>query len=372
MILQEERSTALALAPELVAQLESSSLLALERGTAQQLVNLFRSFGQPGLAISNELGGGGVSAAALVQLHMWVASRCPSLAVMMTMHHHTVAGMMMGSAFFPEISGLLRMVAHDRLLVASGFSEGRAHAPNLESKMAVRKTDGGYIINGSKKPCTMTHHFDVMTLGINYLDPTGTNQMGIGMAFAADPAIERHPFWQAPHLKAADSNAVVLRDLFIPDAMMCSSATVDAHLDESQRGAGENMFAIWFQLLASASYLGMAAALAERALDHKKGSQDDRAMLLIELQGATLTLNGLATLVDAQRFDAQDLARAQAARFSVQETVNRISTKAFEVLGGMAFLASEEPAYLLVATRLMAFHPSSKLASAAFIAEQLA
>lgn len=371
MLLQEERTTTLALAPELVAQLESSSLLDFERCTPKQLADLFRSTGQPGLSVATELGGGGADATALVQLHTWVASRCPSLAVMMTMHHHTVAGMMAGSTFFPEIGGLLRMVAHDRLLVASGISEGRAHSPNLESNMTVRKADGGYVLNGSKKPCTMTHTFDVLTLGVNYTDPNGNTQLGIGLAFADDPAIERRTFWQAPHLQAADSNEVVLRDLFIPESMMCFSTTLDAQLDERQRGVGEQMFAIWFQLLASASYLGMASALALRALQHKKGSQDDRAMLLIDLQGATLTLRGLASLVDAAQFDTQGLARAQAARFAVQEAVNRVSTRAFEILGGMAFLASDEPAYLLVATRLMAFHPSSKLSSAAFIAEQL-
>jgi hypothetical protein len=62
-----------------------------------------------------------------------------------------------------------------------------------------------------------------------------------------------------------------------------------------------------------------------------KGSQDDRATLLIDLQGAALTLRGLASLVNAQQFDAKGLARAQATRFAVREAVNRVSTRAFEL-----------------------------------------
>jgi alkylation response protein AidB-like acyl-CoA dehydrogenase len=371
MFLQEERNAAFELMPEMASFLETSSLLDLERGESQILADMFRRGGQPGLTIAKELGGGGVSAVTMAKLHTWIGAHCPSLAVMMTMHHHTVAGMMAGSRFFPDIQGLLSMVARDKLLVASGFSEGRAHAHILESRMAVEKTGDGYIVNGSKKPCTMTHSFDVITFGVNYIDPEGRLHTGIGMGFASDPSIERKKFWSVPHLQAADSHEVTFNNLMVPESMICFNTAVDDQLDDAQLGTGENLFAIWFQLLASASYLGMASALASRALSGNKGSQDDRAMLLIDLHGATMALRGLAGSIDENRFLRSDLARAQATRFSVQEAVNRISARAFEILGGMAFMSSEEIAYLLVATRLMAFHPTSKLASTPFLCEQL-
>lgn len=94
-------------------------------------------------------------------------------------------------------------------------------------------------------------------------------------------------------------------------------------------------------------------------------------MLLIDLQGATMALRGLAASIDEQRFSHADLARAQATRFCVQEAVNRIASRSFDILGGMTFMSSEEVAYLLVVTRLLAFHPTSRLASTAFLCEQL-
>lgn len=371
MFLHDERTTALALMPQMVAFLEDTAMLDLERGESRLLADKFRTLGQPGLSITKALGGSGASAVDMAQLHTWVGAHCPSLAIMMTMHHHTVAGMMAGMQFFPDIQGVLSLIARDNLLIASGFSEGRTQAPILESSMAVEKTDGGYVVNGSKKPCTMTHHFDAITFGINYSDPEGRRHIGIGVGFADDPRIERKAFWSVPHLQAADSHEVVFNNLRVPDAMMYFSTAVDDQLGDAQHGTGNNLCAIWFQLLASASYLGMASALASRALSGAKGSQDDRAMLLIDLQGASMALRGLADSIDEHRFSHRDLARAQATRFAIQEAVNRISTRAFEILGGMAFMSSEDVAYLLVVTRLLAFHPTSRLASHAFLCEQL-
>ncbi|WP_084377864.1 acyl-CoA dehydrogenase family protein [Pseudomonas mucidolens] len=371
MFLKEERNIAFELMPTLTNFLEATPLLDLERGDSKVLADLFRRDGQPGLTISKELGGRGVRAVNMAQLHTWIGAHCPSLAVMMTMHHHTVAGMMAGSRFFPDIQDLLSLVAHDKLLVASGFSEGRPNAHILESKMTVEKTLDGYIVNGSKKPCTMTHNFDLITFGVNHVDPEGQTHIGIGVGFAGDSSIERKKFWSVPHLQAADSHEVRFNNLVVPESMMCFSTAVDDQLDDAQHGTGNHLFAIWFQLLASASYLGMASALASRALSCNKGSQDDRAMLLIDLQGATMALRGLAGSIDEKRFLRSDLARAQATRFSVQEAVHRISTRAFEILGGMAFMSSEDVAYLLVVTRLFAFHPTSRLASTPFLCEQL-
>lgn len=371
MFLTEERTAAFELVPQLAACLESASLLELERGASQRLADLFRTAGRPGLAIAQALGGGGVSARQLAQLHTWVGAHCPSLAVMMTMHHHTIAGMMAASHFFPDLDGLLSLVARNDLLVASGFAEGRAHSDILASTMAVKKTAEGYVVNGSKKPCTMTHHFDVITFGVNYVDPEGHTHLGIGAGLAGDPCIEREKFWSVPHLQAADSHEVRFKNLVVPESMMHFSKTVDEQLAEDQQGTGNHLFAVWFQLLASASYLGMASALASRALTAGKGSAQDRASLLIDLQGATMALQGLAASIDESRFLRADLARAQATRFSVQEAVNRIGTRAFELMGGMAFMSSEEVAYLLVATRVLAFHPTSRIASSAFLCEQL-
>jgi alkylation response protein AidB-like acyl-CoA dehydrogenase len=65
------------------------------------------------------------------------------------------------------------------------------------------------------------------------------------------------------------------------------------------------------------------------------------------------------------------LARALLARYSVQDSVSRVACAAAEALGGMGFIRSPEVAYLVAATRALAFHPPSRVAVAAPLARFL-
>jgi hypothetical protein len=51
-------------------------------------------------------------------------------------------------------------------------------------------------------------------------------------------------------------------------------------------------------------------------------------------------------------------------RFSVQQSIERVSARAAELLGGMAFIGSPDVAYFLAASRALAFHPPSRLSVA--------
>jgi hypothetical protein len=66
------------------------------------------------------------------------------------------------------------------------------------------------------------------------------------------------------------------------------------------------------------------------------------------------------------------LARALYARFAAERAIERVVMTASAVLGGMSFIESPEVAYLLGATRALAFHPPSRAAAAGPIARYLA
>lgn len=371
MLLENERGTAYALLPQLVDLLDSRSMLELESSSAKDLASIFRTHGQPGLTIAPDLGGFGLLASDLVCLLSWVSTRSPSLALMMTMHHHTVAGIMETSCNSSEKQSVLSQVARDKLLVASGFAEGLAHTSIFNSRMTVNKVEGGHIVSGSKKPCTMAHNFDFVTIGANYFDIDGCEHINAGIFRAGDPCIERREFWSADHLKASDSHEIILNNAFVPDSLMCFSTDPNNKVDNENLEASDFSFEMWFLLLVSATYLGMANSLGMRAIHERKGSVSDRAALIVDLQGATMALRSAAQIVDAKQYSYPNLARLQAVRFSVQEAINRVTTRAFEISGGMAFLSSRESAYLLVASRLLAFHPTSKVANSEFLCEQL-
>jgi isobutylamine N-monooxygenase len=54
--------------------------------------------------------------------------------------------------------------------------------------------------------------------------------------------------------------------------------------------------------------------------------------------------------------------RSLFARYTVQEALMRMSGRAAEMLGGIAFVTSERIGYLIAAVRCLAFHPPSKAA----------
>jgi len=54
------------------------------------------------------------------------------------------------------------------------------------------------------------------------------------------------------------------------------------------------------------------------------------------------------------------LARALYVRFATEQAIERVGMSAAAVLGGMSFIESPEIAYLLGATRALAFHPPSR------------
>ena len=55
------------------------------------------------------------------------------------------------------------------------------------------------------------------------------------------------------------------------------------------------------------------------------------------------------------------LVQALLVRYSVQRSIEQASARAAELLGGMAFINSPDVAYLLAASRALAFHPPSRL-----------
>ena len=66
------------------------------------------------------------------------------------------------------------------------------------------------------------------------------------------------------------------------------------------------------------------------------------------------------------------LARALYVRFATERAIERVVMSATAALGGMSFIESPEIAYLLGATRALAFHPPSRATAAGPMARYLA
>jgi alkylation response protein AidB-like acyl-CoA dehydrogenase len=372
MSMKHARSVTEARLPGLIAALEARGRMALEKADSSELCELFRSYKAAGLIIPETYGGLGASPRETVEILRAVGALCPSLAVMMTMHHHTIATIVQLGGLIPAADELLYGICQDQLLIASAFAEGKVGAEIFNTSVKVSPVEGGYLLRGAKKPCTMSHNMDVIVVGVARENDDGSITQGFAVVFNDGNGVSRERFWNTPVLQAADSNALVFEDVFVPAERMLLAEPVD---DEAVAASAQETSLsglCWFQLMVGGTYLGVASALVELLLKKRHTEDAPLAHLAIELEGAHQALVGAARDLEEQRAaDEASYSKALCTRFMVQGTIERSTNLAVELLGGMAFIASDEVAYLLAASRAICFHPISRTAATPLLAAYL-
>ncbi|MFJ9632279.1 acyl-CoA dehydrogenase family protein [Streptomyces sp. NPDC091280] len=318
---------------------------------------LFRAAGGPALLVPAEHRGLGVGAEDAVSLQRAVGARSPSLAVATTMHHLSVAGLVQAYEVAKGMEWmLLEAVADQRLLVASGFAEGRSGQSILASSITARRDGEDLVLNGVKKPCSLSASMDLLSVSVT-LDAETAPELAVAVVPVATPGISVHPFWGSFVLAGAESDEVRLRDVRVPpDLVVRTGLGADRTLDPVQ-----TVGFVWFELLMAASYIGMASALAERALSAKKTGPAELAAILVELESAMGGVRGAAATLDTGRpLGQDDLLRALVCRFAAQDAIDRVVPRCLEALGGMAYVSCDDTAYLAACSAALKFHPPSR------------
>ena len=148
-------------------------------------------------------GGKGATPVEAIQIHRAVAARSPSLAIAMTMHNFSVATLVEYLFYGDYTVELLQQIAGGQLLVASGFAEGRAGTSILDPTMKATPVEGGFLLNGSKKPCSLSNSMHILTASVAV--PSNNGNGGHRRAVAVVPAdsegIDRKPFWSSNVLR---------------------------------------------------------------------------------------------------------------------------------------------------------------------------
>ncbi|MGM1060532.1 acyl-CoA dehydrogenase family protein [Saccharothrix sp. Mg75] len=359
-LLSTERETCDRYLPGLDGKLASIPFAELEAPGGPG-VGLYRSAGGAGLLIPTVHGGGGATAVDAVRVTRAIGARSPSLAVATTMHQFSVASLvaLAGSSTGLEWM-LLDGVARDQRLMASGFAEGRTSSSILAPTMKGVWDGANWRVSGRKQPCSLSRSMDLLTASVLLEHPEEGTRTGIALIPAAAPGITVTPFWGSFALAGAESDSVVLEDVEVhPDLIVELRTGLDGELDDLQ-----TLGFVWFELLVTACYLGVAMNLVERVLLAGKGSAHERLGLGMAVEGAALALDGAARNLDDGDGGNDGLARALITRFTVADTVRSTAAKAVELLGGMAYVGSSEVAYLSAAVHAIGFHPPSRNSSA--------
>lgn len=353
--LSRERCALETILPGLDAKLAEHPLDALER-EGGPAIELFRAAGGPALLVPMEHGGRGASAVEAVRVQRAIGSRSPSLAVASTMHHFSVASLVFLSRAGEGFEWMiLEGIARNAQLVASGFAEGNPGQSILTPTMRAGRRNGGYVVSGVKKPCSLSRSMDLLTASVALPGDDGEpGALAVALIPAREPGLEVRPFWRSPVLAGAESDEVVVNEVEVPDQLLIrAGGGAGGELDDLQSATF-----VWFELLMTASYVGAASALAERALLAAKGDAGDRVAACCELEMSMAAVEALAGALDeGAGADDDALARALLVRYAAQSAVSRAATGAAEALGGMAFVSSSDVGYLLAASRALAFHP---------------
>ena len=358
--LKRDRATLEQFLPSLDAKLAAIPLAEIERPGNAGLAML-RELEGTAILIPTEHGGKGATPVEAIQIHRAVATRSPSLAIAMTMHNFSVATLVEYLFYGNYTVELLNQISGGQLLVASGFAEGRTSSSILDPAVkATPRDDGGYFINGSKKPCSLSNSMHLLTASVAVPSLNGNgNRRAVAVVPADAEGLTRKPFWNSTVLGGAESDEVILTNVPISDEQLFFPE-VEKTLDAVEAGGF-----LWFELLVSASYLGVASALVERVLARSRGDSAERMQLAIDTEGAMAALEGVARAMQTGDRGEAILVQSLLVRFFVQQAIERISARAVELLGGMAFINSPEVAYLFAAGRALAFHPPSRLSVAA-------
>jgi alkylation response protein AidB-like acyl-CoA dehydrogenase len=274
------------------------------------------------------------------------------------MHHFSMASLVVlseTSAGFEWM--LMEGVARNGKLLASGFAEGQPNAHILKPTMSAVAVEGGVRVSGVKRPCSLARSMDLLTASV--LVPTvdgDGEQLAVALIPADSQGLTVTTFWGSFALAGAESDQVTVDDVFVPNELLVRTNVPKGHsLDELQIAGF-----LWFELLMSASYLGAASAVVERVLVNDRIPAADRMRLISELESAMAGLENIARQVPEAQREQQLLVDCLFVRYGVQDALARVMPRAVEALGGIAFISSDEIAYLSATVHALGFHPPSR------------
>jgi isobutylamine N-monooxygenase len=366
--LDTARATCERLHPGLIKGLEELPLLERE-APGSPVLDVFRAHGGAGLLVPAEYGGLAADPLDAVRVTRAIGAYSPSLAAAATMHNFTAAMLFaLSDRVVPPTEAqkkLLARIAPEGLLMASGWAEGRTQQDILNPAVVATEVDGGFTLNGAKKPCSLSRSMDLLTASVSLPREDGPAALAVLLIPADSAGISVHPFWSSPILGAAQSDEVRLRDVYVPESLVIRGTPEDpGRLDDLQ----EATF-VWFELLITSAYVGAASALAELVLERGRGSMTDRAAMGIQVEAAVALTEGTALAMRAGLAGADSVAAALTARFAVQKLLIDAAGQAVELLGGIAFIKSGEIAYLSSALHALAFHPPGRGSSSPHLVE---
>lgn len=341
--------------PELLGQISKFGLLQMEKNDPASLAFLFKNYGIPDLLINKSHGGRGYSLADAISVVREVACHCPSLSIMMVMHHHTIYCFNHYSGS-PFSSILLEKVCIDHALVSSAFSEFKHGCDILDSSVQCISLGDMYQINGEKKPCTMANVSDVIVAGASVVTKECVEGRGFVLIDRGLVGVASEKFWPCDFLSGTDSNKVLFQNVIVSDDYVITPG-IGVGNETGTVANMESTLSCVFQLLVSSSYIGMLLALVRIVIN--KALESERVDYISSIESCCMMLDHLALSIDHNDVSIDTLASTSMVTHQIRRIVTECLNSISQNIGGVDYLDKQEVRYLMQVIRCINFHPPS-------------
>lgn len=337
-------------APGLRERLSTAGLMANESPDSSAIAE-WAATDATGLIVPAELGGRGATAVEAVRFQTAVGALAPSLAAATTMHHLSCATLFEAAEdATPDERELIRSLVEQRTVMASGFSEGKPGGSVFRPTMTARREGDDYVLSGRKMPCSLSRSMSLLVASALVDD----SERAVVLVFNGSDGLTREDFWKAPVLAAAESDALVLDEVRVESDMVFLTSENDP--DDVHEMTGY----LWFGLLISAGYLGVAARLVEALAARDTVDPKLFATVLAEVETMRTALLAVAAAFDSGERGGDLSARLALVRWSMREALVRVQSGVREAVGGFAYMQDPELAYAFEAVQVFGYHPPSR------------
>ena len=340
-------------APGLRETLHRNGLLANEGvGEAESTaVADWQACGGTQLIVPTDLGGHGAGALDAVRFQTALGAIAPSLAAGTTMHHLSSATLFEAAQDAGEEErDLIRMLVGEKLVMASGFSEGKPGGSVFHPTMKAHREGGEYVLDGAKKPCSLSRSM-AMLVASALVDDT---ERAVVLVPAGTEGMRVEEFWNTPALKASESEAVILDGVRLDASMVFLNSENDP--DDVHEMTGYQ----WFGLLISACYLGVALRLLDTCLAKPGLDPKMFSTAYAEVETMRTSLHALAREFDEGSRGGDPSARLMLVRWAMRDGLHRVQALVREALGGFTYMQDPELAYCFEAVEVFGYHPPSR------------
>ncbi|MGN2640644.1 acyl-CoA dehydrogenase family protein [Nocardia takedensis] len=310
------------------------------------------------LAIPELFGGAGLSLLDVASAQRALARVDPGTAIAVNMHSLSIGVMVdYWKRHHDDSWMLLEGIANSKALVASAFAEPGGSPNFMKSVSQATPTAKGYLISGTKFPCSLATTAEIYCLSANV---TGTGESVVGLCPAKSPGITVGAPWESVGMRGSDTARVVFDNVELDDRLVFHRAPPDDFDEVVVSGI------VWFVTLVSATYHGVLTSLLEYAVAgaRKRGAAvGGQRQLEIGRAARELYLLGSACRQLAHEWETttmgerNGLAAAMALRAGLSATRERVVTALTPVLGAQLFTAGDAAAGLAIDSLAVHHHP---------------